>query len=93
MKTILVCLCVSILSPFAFAAAATVLITGSDRGLGLEFVKQYAARGDFVIATCRHPDKAGRFEHGHASVGCGPQFPECERRGSVAGNCGHCHVS
>ena len=35
MKTILVCLCVSILSPLDFAAAATVFITGSDRGLGL----------------------------------------------------------
>jgi NAD(P)-dependent dehydrogenase (short-subunit alcohol dehydrogenase family) len=35
-----------------------VLITGSDRGLGLEFSKQYAARGDTVIATCRHPEKA-----------------------------------
>lgn len=58
MKTILVCLCVSMLLPQGFAAAATVLITGSDRGLGLEFVRQYAARGDLVIATCRHPDKA-----------------------------------
>jgi NAD(P)-dependent dehydrogenase (short-subunit alcohol dehydrogenase family) len=62
MKTILVCLCVSILSPLDLAAAATVFITGSDRGLGLEFVKQYAARGDFVIATCRHPDKATELQ-------------------------------
>jgi NAD(P)-dependent dehydrogenase (short-subunit alcohol dehydrogenase family) len=62
MKTILVCLCVSILSPIDFAGAATVLITGSDRGLGLEFVKQYAARGDFVIATCCHPDKATELQ-------------------------------
>jgi NAD(P)-dependent dehydrogenase (short-subunit alcohol dehydrogenase family) len=38
--------------------AATVFITGSDRGLGLEFAKEYAARGDSVIATCRHPDGA-----------------------------------
>jgi NAD(P)-dependent dehydrogenase (short-subunit alcohol dehydrogenase family) len=38
--------------------AATVLITGADRGLGLEFVRQYVARGDTVIATCRTPDKA-----------------------------------
>ncbi len=36
----------------------TVLITGSNRGLGLEFVKQYAARGWRVIATARDPEKA-----------------------------------
>ena len=33
--------------------ASTVLITGSNRGLGLEFVKQYAAAGWNVIATAR----------------------------------------
>lgn len=58
MKTILLSVWALLLSPLGVAAAATVLVTGSDRGLGLEFVKQYAARGDFVIATCRHPDKA-----------------------------------
>jgi NAD(P)-dependent dehydrogenase (short-subunit alcohol dehydrogenase family) len=42
--------------------AATILVTGSDRGLGLEFVRQYAARGDTVIATCRHPDKAAELQ-------------------------------
>ena len=62
MKIIVIGLCASILSPFGFAAAATVLVTGSDRGLGLEFVKQYAARGDLVIATCRHPDKAMQLQ-------------------------------
>ncbi len=40
------------------SVAATVLITGADRGLGLEFVRQYLARGDTVIATCRTPAKA-----------------------------------
>lgn len=35
------------------AHAATVLITGSNRGIGLEFVKQYAADGWTVIATAR----------------------------------------
>src|SRR5579863_2748341 len=61
MKTILIYLLASILSPLGVAAAATVLVTGSDRGLGLEFVGQYAARGDLVIATCRHPDKAAQL--------------------------------
>lgn len=32
---------------------ATVLVIGANRGIGLEFVKQYLAKGDQVIATCR----------------------------------------
>jgi NAD(P)-dependent dehydrogenase (short-subunit alcohol dehydrogenase family) len=36
----------------------TVLVTGSNRGLGLEFVRQYAARGWNVIATARNPEAA-----------------------------------
>jgi len=35
-----------------------VLITGSNRGIGLEFVRQYADLGYSVIATCRKPDEA-----------------------------------
>ena len=35
------------------AQAQTVLITGSNRGIGLEFAKQYAARGWTVVATHR----------------------------------------
>lgn len=38
--------------------APTVLITGSNRGIGLEFTRQYAALGWNVIATCRRPDAA-----------------------------------
>jgi NAD(P)-dependent dehydrogenase (short-subunit alcohol dehydrogenase family) len=37
----------------------TVLITGANRGLGLEFVRQYAAEGWRVIACCRKPKDAG----------------------------------
>ena len=39
-------------------AAGTVLITGSNRGIGLEFARTYAARDWTVIATCRRPDEA-----------------------------------
>ena len=38
---------------------STVLITGSNRGLGLEFVRQYATEGWKVIATARDPDDPG----------------------------------
>ena len=37
---------------------ATILITGANRGLGLEFTRQYAAEGATVIACCRNPAKA-----------------------------------
>ena len=36
-------------------SAATVLITGSSRGIGLEFARQYAESGWTVIATARTP--------------------------------------
>lgn len=36
----------------------TVLVTGSNRGLGLEFVRQYAAAGWDVIACARRPERA-----------------------------------
>lgn len=35
-----------------------VLITGANRGIGLEFARQYAADGWTVHATCRDPDRA-----------------------------------
>jgi NAD(P)-dependent dehydrogenase (short-subunit alcohol dehydrogenase family) len=36
---------------------ATIVITGANRGIGLELARQLAQRGDTVIAACR---KAGR---------------------------------
>jgi len=36
---------------------ATVLITGCNRGIGLELCRQYLARGDTVIAACRQASK------------------------------------
>jgi NAD(P)-dependent dehydrogenase (short-subunit alcohol dehydrogenase family) len=37
---------------------ATTLITGANRGIGLELVRQYAADGWRVHAACRRPDEA-----------------------------------
>ncbi len=39
----------------------TLLITGANRGLGLEFARQYAADGWRVIACCRKPDAADKL--------------------------------
>jgi NAD(P)-dependent dehydrogenase (short-subunit alcohol dehydrogenase family) len=48
-----------------------ILITGSNRGLGLELVRQYAQARWNVIATCRHPAEAvdlGRVAEAHPNV-------------------------
>ena len=37
---------------------ATVLITGANRGIGLELAKQYVEAGDDVIGCCRKPEDA-----------------------------------
>jgi len=36
----------------------TMLITGANRGLGLEFSRQFAAEGWRVLACSRHPEKS-----------------------------------
>jgi NAD(P)-dependent dehydrogenase (short-subunit alcohol dehydrogenase family) len=49
--------------------AKRILITGANRGIGLEFARQYLSRGDHVVATARDPRKAQELnqlgnEHG-----------------------------
>lgn len=46
----------------ANADKPTVLITGANRGLGLEFARQYAADGWHVIGTARKPDQADELK-------------------------------
>ncbi|CAG1769672.1 C-factor [uncultured bacterium] len=41
----------------------TVLITGANRGLGLEFCQQYANAGYKVFACCRNPNHATELEN------------------------------
>jgi len=48
---------------------STVLVTGANRGLGLEFARQYAADGWKVYAACRDPDAAK--ELGQLAAGSG----------------------
>ena len=51
----------------------TVLITGANRGLGLEFCRQYAKTGWGVLACCRNPELATQLndfatENSHVQV-------------------------
>ena len=62
LRNIVATACVVMLSAVTMIAQqgrpGTVLVTGSNRGLGLEFVKQYAEGGWTVIATARNPENA-----------------------------------
>ena len=40
----------------------TALITGANRGLGLEFTRQFLAAGSNIIATCRNPGEAAKLK-------------------------------
>lgn len=42
----------------SLASAATIVITGTNRGIGLEMVRQYAAAGWTVVGTARNPEAA-----------------------------------
>jgi NAD(P)-dependent dehydrogenase (short-subunit alcohol dehydrogenase family) len=44
------------------AETGTILITGSNRGLGLEWARQYAQGGWRVYATCRQPQAAEELQ-------------------------------
>ena len=57
----------------AHSGPRTVVITGSNRGIGLGFAKWYAEQGWNVVATCRRPEQADDLnalaaEHDNLSV-------------------------
>lgn len=39
-----------------------ILITGANRGIGFEFVKQLTSEGHHIFATCRNPEDAKELE-------------------------------
>jgi NAD(P)-dependent dehydrogenase (short-subunit alcohol dehydrogenase family) len=39
-----------------------ILITGANRGIGLELTRQLLARGERVLATCRQPVQAAALQ-------------------------------
>lgn len=43
-------------------ASPTILLTGSNRGIGFALAQEYAANGWNVIATCRTPKKAAELK-------------------------------
>jgi NAD(P)-dependent dehydrogenase (short-subunit alcohol dehydrogenase family) len=45
--------------------SSTVFITGANRGIGLEFTRQYLRDKWSVIATCRHPENANELNSLH----------------------------
>ena len=45
------------------------LITGANRGLGLEFTRQYLANGWQVFATCRDPASANELQRSTPNAG------------------------
>lgn len=77
---VFVVVCAMLLAPLSYAndrdagadgAMPTVLITGANRGIGIEFAKQYAALGWNVIATCRNlagADELNQLAAAHDNV-------------------------
>ena len=66
MAVVLVCL--SLTSVAQAQNMGTVLVTGANRGLGLEFAEQLQSKGYTVIGTAREPDQATELKASGARV-------------------------
>ena len=62
---------------------ATVLVTGGNRGIGLELCRQFRSRGDHVIAACR--ESSGELEATGAEIHTGVEVTDDESVGKLAG--------
>ena len=74
MRTLLCIVLLLMASAIESANAATqsapvVVITGANRGLGLEWARQYAARGWQVVATARRPEDAAALQQLASATG------------------------
>ena len=55
-----------------------IVITGANRGIGLEFCRQYLDRGETVDATARRPDEAKALHALAASAGARLRIHACD---------------
>ena len=56
--SVVLMVCLTLAAPVQADNAGTVLVTGANRGLGLEFAKQLQEKGYKVIGTARNPQAA-----------------------------------
>lgn len=69
--SLVILLVVSTGPSIAAQSQRTVLITGANRGIGYEFVRQYTEKGYQVLATCRNPasaDELNAFASAHDNI-------------------------
>ena len=70
-KTHFLAIALSLINSFPFTVSASeglVLVTGANRGIGLEYVEQLQARGYDVIGTARKPEQADELKATGARV-------------------------
>lgn len=65
-------------------ASPSILLTGANRGIGLELTGQFARDGWGVLASCRNPGNAGRPKAvTQLSSFIGSKVPKAEARNIV----------